>query len=164
MLLSAFTIFHVLISLIGIAAGIIVVFGMIASKRLDKLTAIFLWTTVLTSATGFLFPFHGFKPSYVVGVISLIVLAFALYARNRKHFAGGWRATYVITAVISLYLNFFVLIVQSFEKVPVLHTLAPTQTEPAFKIAQLSALVVFIILGIVATIKFHPAPVVVEQA
>lgn len=160
MLLSAFTIFHVLISLIGIATGIIVVFGMIASKRLDKLTALFLWTTVLTSATGFLFPFHGFKPSYVVGLISLIVLGIALYARNRKHFAGGWRATYVATAVVSLYLNFFVLIVQSFEKVPALHALAPTQTEPAFKIAQLSALVVFLILGVLATVKFHPAPAV----
>jgi hypothetical protein len=112
---------------------------------------------VLTSATGFLFPFHGFKPSYVVGVLSLIVLALAIYARNSKRLAGGWRATYVVTAVIALYFNFFVLVVQSFEKVPALHALAPTQTEPPFKIAQLTVLVLFVVLGILATVKFHPA-------
>jgi hypothetical protein len=158
MLLNAFTFVHVLISLIGIVAGVVVVFGMFASKRLPMWASVFLWMTVLTSATGFLFPFHGFKPSYVVGAISLVVLAIAIYARNSKGFSGGWRPTYVITSVVALYLNVFVLIVQSFEKVPALHALAPTQTEPPFKIAQLVTLVVFVILGIVATIKFHPAP------
>jgi hypothetical protein len=159
MLLTAFTLVHVLISLIGIATGFVVVFGMIAGKRLPGWTSVFLWFTVLTSATGFLFPYHGFKPSYVFGIISLIVLAIAIYARNAKGFAGGWRATYVVTAVFALYLNTFVLVFQAFLKVPALHALAPTQSEPPFKIAQLCTLVLFIILGILATIKFRPAPI-----
>jgi hypothetical protein len=158
MLLNAFTLAHVIISLIGIATGFVVVFGMIASKRLPAWTSIFLWTTVLTSVTGFLFPYHGFKPSYVVGLISLVILAIAIYARNSKHMAGAWRGTFVATAVIALYLNTFVLVVQSFLKVPALHALAPTQTEAPFKIAQGTVLLIFLILGILATVKFHPEP------
>jgi hypothetical protein len=162
MLLNAFTLFHVLISLIAIVAGFIVLFGMIASRRLDRSTSIFLWTTVLTSVTGFMFPFHGFNPAYTLGLISLVVLAIAIYARNRKHLAGAWRPTYVVSAVLALYMNVFVLIVQLFEKVPALHALAPTQAEPPFKIAQLTTLVAFVVLGILAAIKFHPATVPVE--
>jgi uncharacterized membrane protein len=104
-----------------------------------------------------MFPFHGFKPSYAVGVISLIVLALALFALYRRHLEGGWRRTYVISAMIALYLNVFVLVVQLFRRVPALNALAPTQTEPAFKITQLLVLLVFAALTVLATTKFRHA-------
>jgi hypothetical protein len=151
--MTPFTFFHVLISLIGIASGFLVVFGMIAAKRLPELTGIFLLTTVLTSVTGFFFPYTGFKPSYGFGIISLIVLAIAIPALYSKHLAGGWRSAYVITSVIAQYLNVFVLIFQLFEKVPSLHALAPT----GFKITQLTNLILWIILGAVANKKFKAA-------
>ena len=156
MSLPTFTLFHVILSLMGIGSGLIVVFGMMKSKRLDKWTAIFLITTVLTSATGFLFPFHGFKPSYAVGVLSLIVLAIAILARYAGHMAGAWRWVYVVTAVVSLYFNVFVLVAQSFDKIPALKALAPTQSEPPFAIAQLIVLVIFIVLGILSVRRFRP--------
>jgi hypothetical protein len=158
MILSAFTVFHVVLSLVGIGSGFVVAYGLLASKRLDGWTALFLSTTVATSATGFLFPFHGFKPSYVVGAVSLIVLAIAILARYRFGLAGGWRRTYVITAMIALYLNVFVLIVQLFMKVPALKEMAPTQSEPPFQIAQLAALLILAALAIRATMKFHSEP------
>lgn len=158
MFLQVFTAIHVAISLIAIASGLVVVFGLIASKRLDRWTAVFLTTTVLTSVTGLMFPFHGFLPSYGVAILSLIVLAFAIYGRYPRRMAGGWRRAYVITAVIALYLNVFVLIAQMFMKVPALKALAPTQTEAPFKIAQAIALMVFIILGTLAAIKFRLEP------
>ena len=105
--------------------------------------------------TGFAFPFHGFKPSYVVGIISLVLLLLAMYALYGRHLAGGWRKVYVVTAVMALYLDVFVAIIQSFLKIPTLNAMAPTQTEPPFKITQLVVLVLFIGLGAVATIKFH---------
>jgi hypothetical protein len=157
MSLHAFTQFHVAISLIGILAGLIVLLGMLGSKPLNAVTALFLITTVLTSLTGFLFPFHGITPGIVIGILSLIVLFLAILARYAFHYAGGWRATYVITSTIALWFNVFVFIVQSFEKVPSLHALAPTQTESPFKIAQLVVLVAFIVLGVRAVRKFHPA-------
>jgi hypothetical protein len=153
--MTTLTFVHVLLSLAGIASGVIVALGMLASKRLDGLTAIFLATTVLTSVTGFFFPYEGFKPSYVVGVLSLIVLAIAIFARYSRHSAGGWRRTYVITSVIALYLNVFVLVVQLFEKVPALKAMAPTQSEPPFKLAQLVVLALFVMLGIFAAIRFR---------
>jgi len=143
MLLSAFTIFHVLLSLIGIAAGLAVLYGFLTSKP-SPATRLFLWTTVATSVTGFFFPFHGLTPGIVVGILSLIVLALAIRARNR------WRRTYVITAMIALYLNVFVLIVQLFEKVPALTALAPTQSEPPFQIVQGIVLVTFVILTVLS--------------
>ena len=146
MTLSTFTLFHVVISLVGIAAGFIVVYGLLSGKRLDLWTAIFLIFTVLTSATGFLFPFTHLLPSHVVGIISLLVLAVAIFARYPRRLEGGWRRTYVISAMISLYLNVFVLVVQSFEKVPALKALAPTQKEPPFLIAQLAVMAIFILL------------------
>jgi hypothetical protein len=158
-ILSAFTLFHVALSLIGIGSGIVVAYGLLASKRLDGWTGWFLTTTVATNATGYLFPFHGFKPSYVVGAISLIVLAIAILARYRFGLAGGWRGTYVITAMIALYLNVFVLIVQLFMKVPALKEIAPTQSEPPFQIAQITVLLIFAVLAICATMKFHSEPV-----
>jgi hypothetical protein len=153
--MTTFTIVHVVLSLIGIVAGFVVVFGLLTAKRLDGWSAIFLATTVLTSVTGFMFPFHKFLPSHGVGIVSLIVLALAILARYAFHLAGGWRRTYAITAVIALYLNVFVLIVQLFEKVPALRALAPTQSEPAFKLTQLVVLALFFALAVLSSIRFR---------
>jgi hypothetical protein len=158
MILTAFTIFHVVVSLVGIGSGFVVVYGLLNSKRLDGWTALFLTTTVATSLTGFLFPIHGFTPGIGVGIISVILLAAAILARYRFALAGGWRRTYAITSVTALYLNVFVLIVQLFEKVPVLRALAPTQSEPPFQIAQAANLVIFATLAVLAAIKFHDEP------
>ncbi len=155
---STFTFIHVVISLIGIFTGFMVVGGMLAAKRLDALTAIFLATTVATSVTGFGFPIHKFGPPHIVGVISLVVLAIALLARYALHLRGAWRWIYAVTAVLALYLNVFVGIVQAFQKVPALKALAPTQAEPPFVIAQLAALVVFVLLAVFASVRFRPAP------
>jgi len=158
MLLSAFTVFHVALSLIGIASGFVVLYGLLQAKQSAGWTKLFLTTTIATSVTGFFFPFHGFTPADGVGIVSLIVLALAVLALYRFGLAGGWRRTYVITCVIALYLNFFVLIVQSFQKIPALNALAPTQSEPPFQITQLVALLAFIALGIRATMKFRAEP------
>jgi hypothetical protein len=158
MILRAYTIIHTLISLIGIFTGLIVLFGLLAGKRLDGWTKWFLITTVLTSVTGFFFPFHGFTPAHGVGIISLVVLAVAIFARYPRLLAGHWRWIYVVTAVIALYFNVFVLVVQTFEKIPALHAMAPTQTEPPFKLTQLVILAIFVLLGIIAAIRFRPAP------
>jgi hypothetical protein len=153
--IKTFTIIHVTISLLAIVSGFIVLFGLISAKRLDVWTAFFLATTILTSVTGFGFPIVGVTPGIVLGVISLVVLAIALYARYARHLMGVWRPIFVNTAVLALYLNFFVLIVQSFQKVPALKTLAPTQSELPFAITQLVALAVFIGLGFLATTGFR---------
>ncbi len=154
MSLAGFTQLHVAISIFAIVAGFLVVFGMLAGKRWPLLTALFLITTAATSITGFMFPYHGVTPGIVVGILSMIVLLLATIALYGGHLAGGWRGTYVVTAILALYLNFFVLIVQSFEKVPALHSLAPTGKEMPFKVAQLLALVVFVVLGVLAYRKF----------
>jgi hypothetical protein len=153
---STFTLIHVVISVIGIVTGFMVVGGMLAGKRLDALTAVFLATTAATSITGFGFPIHHFAAPHIVGVISLVVLTIAIVARYAFHLGGAWRWIYVVTAVIALYLNVFVGIVQAFLKVPALKALAPTQAEPPFAIAQLAALVVFIAIGILASRRFRP--------
>lgn len=151
------TFVHVLISLIGILTGFIVVFGMFGGRALNGWTAIFLLFTVLTSVTGFVFfPYHGVTPAIVVGVISLVVLAITIVARYVTHMAGAWRGVYVVTAVLAFYLNFFVLIAQSFDKVPALHAAAPTQKEPPFLVAQAIALVVFVAFAVIGVKKFHP--------
>jgi hypothetical protein len=150
------TFLHVAISLIGILSGIVVGLGLLAGKRMDGLTSFFLWTTILTSVTGFVFfPFHGVTPGIIVGILSLIVLVFAWVARYTKKMEGGWRKAYVVTAMIALYFNVFVLIVQSFQKVPALHALAPTQNEAPFKIVQLCCLLIFVIWTILATMRFR---------
>lgn len=149
---------HVAISLVGIGTGFVVIWGLLAGKRLDTWTAVFLATTVATSVTGFFLPADRLLPSHVLGIISLVALAVAIVARYPRRMAGPWRLTYVITAVIAQYLNFFVLIVQSFLKVPVLHDLAPTQSEPPFAIAQLIALVLFVALGLLAAKRFRGEP------
>ena len=153
--MTAFTLVHVLLSLLGILSGVFVAFGLLGGKRLDGWTALFLVTTVLTSATGFLFPFHKFLPAHGVGIVSLVVLAIAIYARYVRQLTGGWRRAYVISAVIALYLNVFVLIVQLFMKVPALKAMAPTGSEPPFLVAQLVCMALFVVLGIRATIKFR---------
>ncbi len=156
--LTIYTNVHVAISLVAIASGFIVLFGLLAGRRLDGWTAFFLATTVATSVTGFGFPIHGFTPGLGIGVVSLLVLAVAIYARYARHLAGVWRRVYVGGAVIALYLNFLVLIVQSFQKVPPLKALAPTQSEPPFVLAQLVALAAFIALGILAATRFREQP------
>jgi hypothetical protein len=157
--MTALTFVHVLLSLIGILAGLVVLFGLLTSRQLNGWTTVFIWSTVATSVTGFLFPFHRFLPSHAIGIISLIVLAVAIYALYGRHLAGAWRLVYAVTAMIALYLNVFVLIAQLFAKVPALKALAPTQTEAPFKEAQLAALIAFVVLTILAAIKFHPEPV-----
>ena len=153
--LKLFTQFHVLISLLGILAGFGVIFGMFGNDPLPAWTAVFLIMTVATSATGFLFPFTKLLPSHIVGIISLVVLALGIYARYGAHLAGSFAWIYVVCAVLSQYLNFFVLIVQSFQKVPALNKLAPTQTETPFKISQGVALLLFVGLGVKAVLSFH---------
>ena len=167
--MAPFTLIHVVISLIGIFSGFVVAFGLLTSKRLDGWTAIFLTTTVATSVTGFLLPFHRLLPSHVLGVLSLLVLALAVFARYGRHLAGAWRRTYAITAMISLYLNMFVLVAQAFQKVPALKAMAPTQSESPFLVAQIAVLVLFVVLTILAASKFRveevpPAPPVVAPA
>jgi hypothetical protein len=153
---AAFTQLHVIISLIGIGSGLLVAFGLIKGKRFDGATAIFLVSTILTSVTGFAFPNEHITPGIVVGILSCIVLAFALLARYALKMSGIWRSIYVITAMVALYFNCFVLIVQLFEKVPALHALAPHGNEAPFKVAQLLLLVVFIILTTSGVKKFRP--------
>jgi hypothetical protein len=145
----------VLISLVGIGSGLLVVYGMLLGKRFDGATTIFLVTTVLTSVTGFLFPFERLLPSHIFGIISLPVLALAIYARYARRLAGAWRAIYVVSAVLALYLNVFVLVAQIFLKVPAAHALAPTGKEPPFLVVQLIVLAIFIVLGVFAVKKFR---------
>lgn len=155
--ITGFTLFHVVLSLIGIASGLIVLlFGLLAARRLPGWTALFLLTTVATSVTGFFFPFHGFTPAIAVGILSLVILAATIPALYAFHLRGGWRHVYVIGAVVSLYFNVFVLVVQSFQKVPALHALAPTQKEPPFAITQGVVLLLFVVLGVLAVKRFRP--------
>jgi hypothetical protein len=155
--LSAFTTLHVVISLIGIGSGLIVLYGMLASQSRDGWTALFLATTILTSVTGFMFPFNGLLPSHVVGAISLVLLAMALLALYTFRLAGPWRWVYVATALAALYLNVFVGVVQAFQKLPFLQPLAPTQSEPPFAVAQIVVLALFLALGFLALRRFRPA-------
>lgn len=156
MSLSTFTALHVIISLIGIGSGLFVVWGLLKNKRFNGATAIFLVTTLLTSLTGYLFPVEHLLPSHIIGAISLVALAIAIYARYGQRMERSWRSTYVIGAIISLYLNVFVLVVQLFLKVPALHALAPNGNEPPFAITQVIVIVIFITLTIGAVRKFHP--------
>ena len=153
---ATFTLLHVIISLIGIFTGLVVVAGLWTGKRLDAWTGAFLLTTVLTSVTGFMFPAPGFDPARVVGVISLVVLAVAILGFYVFHVAGAWRWIYVTTALIALYLNCFVAVVQSFLKIPALHALAPKGNEPPFVAAQVTLMLAFIVIGVVCLRRFHP--------
>jgi hypothetical protein len=153
---ATFTQFHVFLSLIGIFSGIVVVLAMLGAIRLPLLTAVFLLTTVATSVTGFMFHFASFGPPEIIGVISLVVLGMAILALYGYKLAGAWRWVYVAAAVFALYLNVFVGVVQTFQKVAFFHALAPTQTELPFALAQGVVLIAFIALGIAAAKKFRP--------
>lgn len=163
MSLSTFVAVHVIISLIAIIAGVVVMFGMLGSNRLPGLTAIFLLFTILTNATGFLIPpllFDKLLPSHMIGILSLVLLAVACFALYGAKLSGAWRWIYTLTALISLYLNVFVLVIQSFLKVPALHALAPSEppSEPPFAIVQGIVLVFFVIVIIGAVRRFRPMP------
>jgi hypothetical protein len=158
MILQIYTIIHTLLSLIAIFTGFVVLFGLFAGKRLDGWTKWFLITAVATTVTGFFFPFHGVTPAIKLGIISLVVLVVTIYARYAKRLAGAWRWIYAVGAVLTLYFNVFVGIVQSFEKIPALNAMAPTQTEQPFKLTQVAVLGLFIVLGFVAAIRFRPEP------
>jgi hypothetical protein len=156
MSVHAFTVLHVVISLLGILSGGVVAAGMLGSRRLEGWTLFFLATTVLTSVTGFLFPRDQVLPSHIVGGISLVVLVVAILALYAYRLAGVWRWIYVTGALLALYLNVFVAVVQSFLKLAFLNALAPTQSEPPFLVAQLAVVVTFVALGVVAVRSFHP--------
>lgn len=154
--LHTYTVLHVIISLVAIAAGFIVLFGLLGSQRMESLTATFLITTILTNLTGFAFPFQRFLPSHAVGAISMVALLVACIALYQYRLAGSWRWIYVVSAVAALWFNVFVLIAQSFQKIAVLQPLAPTQSEPPFQIVQAIVLVAFIVLGWLAVRRYHP--------
>lgn len=151
------TTIHVALSLIGIACGFLVIFQMIGGKTLGGLNAIFLVTTILTSVTGFFFPIMKLTPGLVIGAISLVILTIAMFALYSKKLSGGWRSSYVVTAVLAQFFNVLVLIVQSFQKIPALHAHAPTDDAPIVKICQLGALVLCVVLGIFAAKGFKTA-------
>ncbi|HEX3367434.1 hypothetical protein [Phenylobacterium sp.] len=153
---GAYTTLHVIISIVAILSGLVVLLAMDGNRRLPAVTALFLFTTVLTSVGGFFFHSKMVGPPHIVGVISLVDLAIALAALYLGKLAGVWRPVYVITATIALYLNVFVLVVQAFAKVPTLNALAPKGTEPPFVAAQGATLVVFVILGYLAVRKYRP--------
>ena len=154
--IAQFTFLHVFLSLIGIGAGVFVVYGLLSSRRLRVLTALFFITTIATSLTGFLFPFKGVTPGIVLGFLSMIVLLLAFVGLYVKKLAGAWRGTYVICVMLAFYFNFFVMVTQSFEKLPPLHSIAPTQSSPGFGATQLAVLLVFIFLTIRGFKRFHP--------
>ncbi|MFL9829086.1 hypothetical protein [Rhodoplanes sp. SY1] len=154
--IDAFTQLHVVISLVGIAVGLIVVIGMVLRHRMAGWTGVFLAATVATSVTGFMFPSNTFGPAHVVGVISLIVLVPTLLGLYVFRLAGAWRWIYVSGAVLALYLNVFVAVVQAFQKIFVLAALAPNQSEPPFQIAQLVVLALFGSIGGAAVWRFRP--------
>ena len=154
--MSTFTFVHTALSLVALVSGLIVVFGMIGSHALRAWTAIFLLTAVATSATGFGFPFEKFEASHWIGVISLVALGIAILARYAFHLAGTWRWVYAVTAIIGAYFLVFVGIAQAFKKIPALHAMAPTLSEPPFGISQGVTLVIFVVLTVLAVRKFHP--------
>jgi hypothetical protein len=160
MSLSAFTTVHVIISLIGIVSGLVVMFGLLGSNRMTGMTALFLLTTILTSATGFLFPVEKLLPSHIIGILSLVLLAIACIALYGMKLSGAWRWIFVVTALLSLYFNVFVLVIQSFLKIPALTALAPGNppSGPVFAVVQGIVLVFFVLMIIGAVRRFRPAP------
>jgi hypothetical protein len=156
MSLSTFTAVHAILSLIGIATGLVVLFGLLGGRLPRGWNEIFLFTTILTSVTGYGFPVTGILPSHIVGAISLVVLAIVLFALYGGRLSGAWRWIFVVTALIALYLNCFVGVVQAFQKIPALAALAPSQSEPPFQIAQGALLLFFVFCGFLAVRRFHP--------
>jgi hypothetical protein len=150
--------FHVVVSLIGIVSGLVALYGLVTGKLLGGWTALFLVTTILTSVTGFPLAPFGLDPARIIGIILLVLMAAAVLALYVFRLVGAWRWIYVVAAVMSLYLNCFVAVVQSFQKLAFLQALAPTQSEPPFAVAQVAVLVAFVVLGILAVVRFHPQP------
>jgi hypothetical protein len=161
--ITTVTLFHTVISIVAIAAGLVVVGGLIAGVRIDGWTGIFLVTTAVTSITGFFFPFGKLLASHWIGIISLLILPFVIAARYWKHLRGGWRGIYVVGTVLVLYLNFFILLVQLFRRIPALLVAAPRQTEPPFVLTQLLMLALFAWLGFAAFRRFRPQAVVTAR-
>lgn len=157
--LHAVTLLHVVISLIAIVSGLVALFGLFRSQPMPGMTALFLFTTILTNATGFMFPFDKLLPSHMIAILSLVLLAIACIALYGMKLSGAWRAIYLITAIASLYLNIFVLVIQSFLKIGPLHALAPSvpPSEPPFAVVQGIVLVLFVVATIRAVRRFHPA-------
>ena len=147
---------HVILSLIGVLSGLVVLRGLITANPMSAWTLLFLGTTLATSVTGFVFPIHGFTPALGVGILSMIILAATIAARYSFHLARGWRWVYVVGAVVALYFNSFVLVVQSFLKIPVLHALAPTGSEPTFALTQGIVLAFYLLTGYLAVKGFRP--------
>jgi hypothetical protein len=158
--LLVYTLGHVVISLVGIAAGFVWVNGLLRRTPNGSWTNLFLAATVLTSVSGFGFPFHGVTPGIVIGILSLIVLAVAIYARSVRRLAGGWNAAFIVTALVAQYFNVFVLVVQSFQKVPFLRTLAPTQSDAPFAVAQLAVLIGFLAVGVLSLKRNSSRPAI----
>jgi len=156
--MNVLTFVHVVISLVAIVAGLVVAYGLLTARRLEFWTALFLITTVITSVTGFLFPIERITPGLVLGGLSLIVLALAITAKYYHHLAGRWRVIYVVTAIVALYFNVFVLVAQLYQKVPALNALAPTQSEPPFLVTQLAVLVLFVLLTAAAIVRSRALP------
>jgi len=154
--MSAYTLAHVVLSLVGVVSGFIVLYGLLVARRMAGMTLVFLVTTFATCATGFGFPFSGFTPAIGVGILTLAALAAAVTARYACRLRGGWRTVYAAGAVAALYFNVFVLVAQAFLKIPALQALAPTGTEPAFAIAQGVVLLLFVVLGRLSMRRFHP--------
>lgn len=157
--LQAVTILHVVISLIGIVSGLVVLFGLLKSELKPGMTALFLVSTILTNATGFMFPFEKLLPSHIIAILSLVLLVIACVALYGWKLSGTWRTIYLVTAIASLYLNVFVLVIQSFLKIGPLHELAPSvpPSEPPFAVTQGIVLVLFVVAGIAALRRFRPA-------
>jgi hypothetical protein len=147
---AMFTLVHVVLSLIGILSGFLVLVGMIGRKPSSLWTAIFFITNILTDVTGFLFPFKELTPGIILGILSLVALIAAGLARSK-------RGAYVAAIAVALYFNVFVLIAQSFRKIPALAEIAPTQASPVFGITQLVALIVIILLAVTAWRRFRAA-------
>ena len=159
MSLQTFTFVHVAISLIGIASGIVAIYGLFSGRVLHGWTGTFLTTTVLTDITGYGFPTDHLMPSQILGAISLVILAVTLVALYSRHLTGAWSRIYAVGATLGLYMNCFVLVVQSFQKVPALKALAPTQSEPPFAVAQLIVLAIFLTVAVRLGIRFHGSSV-----
>ena len=141
--MDAYTAVHVALSLVGILTGLVVLAGLLTRRWRPVWNATFLATTALTSLTGYGFPVHQLLPSHIIGALSLVVLALAAFALYGRKLAGGWKRAYIFSAVLALYFNVFVLVVQAFLRVPALHALAPTQAEAPFAVAQIAVLLIF---------------------
>ena len=150
MSIATFTLVHTVLSLVGIVAGLVTAGAIATGTRLDRWAAVFLVTTILTSVTGFGFPFDKLLPSHIVGIVSLVVLAAVIVADYVKHRAGSWRTIYAVGVVLATYLNTFVLVAQLFKRIPVLYLLAPTQSEPPFALTQGLVVLLFVWLGVAA--------------